>query len=193
MITSTTTTAIATITSVPAVVGRVARPVVATPIRLVTLTTGRLYPPSKQRGPEPWPCKPCAIPCAMKVGVGSALEGHYWRQESNASQLVERLRSDNGYFVFMLVLWLGFPLQGMYNLVIYLRPRLLRWKDAHPELTWYGAYQQVLSGKLVPTSDRTAHLARMHVQQPLDGEPPVPLGPGRNDTQPPENNVPEDD
>ena len=97
-------------------------------------------------------------------GLGSALEGHYWRQDEDAADMVQRLRTDNGYFAFMLCMWFGFPLQGWYNWMIYLRPRLLRWKDSHPELSWYGAYQQVLrADKAVPTSDRTAHLTHMHV------------------------------
>ena len=44
--------------------------------------------------------------------------------------------------------------------MIYIRPRLLRWKDANPDQSWLWAYRQVLGGKPAPTTRRTAHLVR---------------------------------
>lgn len=106
-------------------------------------------------------------------GVDPALKGHYHRigtlDGSTQTDLVELLRDDTGYLCFMILLWMLFPLQGLYNWIIYLRPRLVRWKDAHPELSWCGAYQQVLSGKPVPTSNRTAHLTKMYDQDDQQG------------------------
>lgn len=57
------------------------------------------------------------------------------------------------------VSYLLFPLQGFLNGIVYVRPRLVRWKDAHPDKTWMWAYKRVLSGDAAPTTSRTAHLA----------------------------------
>ncbi|CAB9519836.1 unknown protein [Seminavis robusta] len=58
----------------------------------------------------------------------------------------------------LVILYILFPLQGFWNWMIYTRPRLVRWKDAHPDNSWFWAYRQVLSGKPAPTTRRTRHL-----------------------------------
>ncbi|CAB9515761.1 expressed unknown protein [Seminavis robusta] len=58
----------------------------------------------------------------------------------------------------LILLYIFFPIQGFWNAMIYTRPRLLRWKDANPDRSWFWAYRQVLSGKPAPTTRRTAHL-----------------------------------
>lgn len=58
----------------------------------------------------------------------------------------------------LFLLYAFFPLQGVLNWGIYVRPRLLRWKDANPEKSWFWAYRQILGGKVAPTTRRTAHL-----------------------------------
>ncbi|CAB9503391.1 expressed unknown protein [Seminavis robusta] len=60
----------------------------------------------------------------------------------------------------LIVIYIFFPLQGFWNAMIYTRPRLLRWKDANPDQSWFWAYRQVLSGRPAPTTRKTAHLQK---------------------------------
>lgn len=69
------------------------------------------------------------------------------------------LEGEGVVFVGILFIYVFFPVQGFLNWIIYVRPRLIRWKDANPDESWLWAYRRVLSGKKAPTTVRTHHLA----------------------------------
>ena len=75
---------------------------------------------------------------------------------------------DDKPFVYAAVLFLYafFPLQGFLNALVYVRPILIRWKDANQNMGWLFAFRQVLSCKTPPLTARTAHLARSSVINP---------------------------
>lgn len=56
-----------------------------------------------------------------------------------------------------------FPLQGFLNCIVYMRPRLQRWKALKPEQSWSWAFRQVLSGETVPTRKRRSSQLRASI------------------------------
>lgn len=60
------------------------------------------------------------------------------------------------YFLCMLGIASFWPLQGFFNWIIHVRPRVLHWKEARPEKSWFWAYQQVLTGAIAPTARHIA-------------------------------------
>ena len=58
---------------------------------------------------------------------------------------------DSGiYFFVVMLLWLLFPLQGFLNMLVYIRPRLVRWKRHYEDASWWFAFQKVLSNEVPP-------------------------------------------
>lgn len=51
-----------------------------------------------------------------------------------------------------------FPLQGFLNMIVFVRPKVLRWKDAHPELSTSRIFWNILRVQPTPTTQRTKHL-----------------------------------
>ena len=49
-------------------------------------------------------------------------------------------------FAVVLLGWTFFPLQGFFNWMIYIRPRLVRIKERNPIKSWYWSYCQIFSG-----------------------------------------------
>lgn len=49
------------------------------------------------------------------------------------------------YYFVVFMIWLLFPLQGFFNAIIYIRPRLVRWKFHFEDCSWLFAFTMVLS------------------------------------------------
>lgn len=58
----------------------------------------------------------------------------------------------------LILLHIFYPIQGFLNWIIFVRPTLIRWKDAYPYHTWSWAYAQILAGRPTPTTRRTEYL-----------------------------------
>lgn len=67
-------------------------------------------------------------------------------------------------YASILLIYILFPVQGFLNWLIYIRPRLIRWKDANAEKSWLWAYRQVLKGVPAPITERTSHLSTTECQ-----------------------------
>jgi hypothetical protein len=57
------------------------------------------------------------------------------------------------------------PLQGLFNVIIYLRPSFLLWRDAHPNKGRIWAIRQILNGKKVTVTRRRSHLVDGNVNE----------------------------
>lgn len=69
------------------------------------------------------------------------------------------LAGEGFIFAAALLTCMVFPIQGFLNFLIYIRPRLIRWKDSNPDKSWIWAYTRILSGEKAPTTVRTSHFA----------------------------------
>lgn len=70
----------------------------------------------------------------------------------------------------LLLVFLAFPLQGFLNWMVFVRPMLVRWRDAHPDKSWWWAYCQILLGRSTPTTLRTSSLTnKARTCYPTDG------------------------
>lgn len=71
------------------------------------------------------------------------------------------LRNQLLYFCAEIYVYAMFPLQGFLNWLVFIRPRLVQWKDAHPEKSYVWSLHRTLLGKSPPETTRTRHLARL--------------------------------
>lgn len=58
---------------------------------------------------------------------------------------LQSLGNEPFFFATTLFLWWFFPLQGLFNCFVYIRPRLVRWKAYYEGESWWFAFQRVLS------------------------------------------------
>lgn len=67
--------------------------------------------------------------------------------------------SDNPLIMVMVYLvYILYPIQGLLNSLVYLRPTVVRWKDAHPDRSFFWCLLQILQIHPTPTTSKTAHL-----------------------------------
>ena len=93
---------------------------------------------------------------------------------------IEELKGNTTLYISSVLMIFFFPLQGFFNCLVYIRPRLLRWKEyggrstnnsnnatssgnGSVSVSWLWAFRQVLSGKPAPT---TSTRQRYQQQQP---------------------------
>jgi hypothetical protein len=57
------------------------------------------------------------------------------------------------------------PLQGLFNVIIYLRPSFLLWRDAHPNKGRIWELRQIVHGKKVTVTRRRSHLVDGNVNE----------------------------
>lgn len=97
------------------------------------------------------------------VAFTSVLDAIYVTPElEQASDLQDKGAVVAAYFVTFAL----FPLQGFLNWIIYIRPRLVRWKVANPEKFWAWVCLRVLSGESVPTAAGTSHFSNVGESAP---------------------------
>ncbi|KAL7555822.1 hypothetical protein ACA910_012402 [Epithemia clementina (nom. ined.)] len=68
-------------------------------------------------------------------------------------QDISELSGKPGLAAAFIVQYFVFPLNGFLNMIVWLRPRILRWKERYPEKSWFWVYRHVLSGKESLTCD----------------------------------------
>ena len=119
------------------------------------------------------------------VVFANVVEGIYTKDLAAMQSLLEDDNFQPLLYAAFFLLLLMFPIQGFFNAIIYLRPRLLRWKDSNADNSWLWAFRQVLSGSKVPISRRTCHL---RIAAPINDVVPSPkagttggTGPGSSD------------
>lgn len=61
-------------------------------------------------------------------------------------------------YATVIISYTFFPLQGFLNCLVYIRPTLARWRDAHPEKSLFWAFQQLVLCRPTPVTSQTTHL-----------------------------------
>lgn len=69
-------------------------------------------------------------------------------------QLIVKSATGGGYFVIYLLNGFFFPMQGMFNALIYLRPRYLRYKKRHPEASRSALVRMTITNKPIVSNNR---------------------------------------
>mmetsp|Transcript_42338 Transcript_42338/g.101993 ORF Transcript_42338/g.101993 Transcript_42338/m.101993 type:complete len:928 (+) Transcript_42338:388-3171(+) len=85
----------------------------------------------------------------LVVLAANIIDTIYLDPESTSSDLTT-LGEKPLFFFFTLLIWMFFPLQGFFNGMIYIRPRLVRWKHHFQGCSWWFAFQMVLTNEPPP-------------------------------------------
>mmetsp|Transcript_42337 Transcript_42337/g.101987 ORF Transcript_42337/g.101987 Transcript_42337/m.101987 type:complete len:933 (+) Transcript_42337:388-3186(+) len=85
----------------------------------------------------------------LVVLAANIIDTIYLDPESTSSDLTT-LGEKPLFFFFTLLIWMFFPLQGFFNGMIYIRPRLVRWKHHFQGCSWWFAFRMVLTNEPPP-------------------------------------------
>ena len=88
---------------------------------------------------------------------------------SKGIQDVSELSGNPILFVSIVLSYFLFPLNGFLNMIAWMRPRIVRWKDMYPERGWLWAYRQVLSGRPMPN---VRHICEQPSTEQFSTSPP---------------------
>lgn len=86
----------------------------------------------------------------LLVVVAANIVDTIYLDANAATSDLSRLGAEPLYFVMILLIWLLFPLQGFFNGMIYIRPRLVRWKHHYEDASWWFAFRMVLRNEPPP-------------------------------------------
>jgi hypothetical protein len=84
------------------------------------------------------------------VLAANIIDGVYM-DENDPDTSLEDLGQQPLYYTIIFLIWLVFPLQGFFNGIIYIRPRLVRWKHHYEDASWWFAFCMVLSNETPPS------------------------------------------
>ncbi|KAL3911284.1 MAG: hypothetical protein SGILL_007340 [Bacillariaceae sp.] len=96
------------------------------------------------------------------VVVANVVDDIYLDESSESLQV---LGEEPLYFFVIFMVWLLFPLQGFFNAIIYIRPRLVRWKHHYEDSSWWFAFRMVLTTETPPGWGQPTESACSRVRQ----------------------------
>ena len=68
---------------------------------------------------------------------------------------VKELSGKPGLTLSVILVAVFFPLNGFLNMLVWMRPRIVQWRETHSDRSWFWAYRQVLAGTSAPISRTT--------------------------------------